>query len=84
MLRPAAASLALLAVATPALACPVCNSETGGIVRAAIFNADFLPTLASTLAPFPVLLALVAALRFGWAPDRPLRRRGAAREGSRS
>ncbi len=80
MLRLPAASLALLAVATPALACPVCNGETGGIVRAAIFNAEFLPTLASTLAPFPVLLALVAALRFAWPPHRLLRRRGVARE----
>lgn len=39
------------------LACTVCASDTGALVRAGIFDAAFLDTLAAVLAPFPVLAA---------------------------
>jgi len=40
-------------------ACPVCDTETGREVRAEIFGTDFVRTLLSVLAPFPVLLAII-------------------------
>lgn len=47
-------------------ACPLCNSETAAAVRAGIFDDSFAPTLLAIVAPFPVLLAIVAALHAGW------------------
>lgn len=41
-------------------ACPVCNTETGAKVRALAFGPDFLRHLGATLAPAPILLAIVA------------------------
>jgi len=73
----------VLAAAGDALACPVCNTGTGAAVRAGIFDGSFLATLASALAPFPVLLGIVAALHRGWTPAYVLRFR-AARDGGRS
>jgi hypothetical protein len=64
----------LLASAGEALACPVCNTGTGDAVRAGIFDGSFVATLASALAPFPVLLGLVGALHRGWTPNRILQR----------
>jgi hypothetical protein len=49
-----------------AAACPVCNTETGAAVRAGLFDDRFPETMAGILAPFPVLLAIVALLHFGW------------------
>lgn len=73
-----AALVAILAGASPILfaraahACPVCNTETGAAVRAGIFDDRFVARLLATLAPFPVLLAAVAALHHGWpGGDRP-------------
>jgi hypothetical protein len=51
----------LLAVlSSGASACPLCGTETGAQVRALAFGPDFLRHLAATLAPVPILLALVA------------------------
>jgi hypothetical protein len=55
----------VLAWGASARACPVCGSETGRQVRAKLFDAGFGPVLVQTLAPFPVLLGIVAALHFG-------------------
>jgi hypothetical protein len=55
--------------ATPASACPICDTETGVAVRTGIvenFSTHFL----ATIAPFPVLIAAVALLHWG-APRRP-------------
>jgi uncharacterized membrane protein len=70
------AALIPLVSASTALACPLCDSETGRQVRAGIFNADFVTNLVLTLLPFPVLLGLVAWIHFGPTPDpvRHLRR----------
>ena len=48
-----------------ALACPVCDSETGDAVRAGIFDGNFWSTLISLALPFPILLGIVAAVHFG-------------------
>lgn len=45
-------------------ACPVCNTDTGRQVRAGIFDDHFLTTLLAVIAPFPILLLLVAGLHF--------------------
>ena len=52
--------------ASPAWACPLCESETGERVRAGLFSADFGYNLVVTVLPFPVFLAIVALLHFGW------------------
>ncbi|WP_337174081.1 hypothetical protein [Paludisphaera sp.] len=46
-------------------ACPVCDTDTGRKVRAGIFGEDFGPNLVVTLAPFPIVLGVAAALHFG-------------------
>ena len=51
--------------ASAALACPVCDTDTGQQVRAGIFDEDFARNLLLTLLPFPVLLTIVAAIHFG-------------------
>lgn len=48
-----------------ALACTVCDSETGQQVRAGIFGDAFWTTLAGVIAPFPVLLIVIAAYYYG-------------------
>jgi len=76
LLRPVTALAVLacvLAIASEALACPVCNTETGIAVQAGIFNSQFLPTVLSVLAPFPVLFAIMGTLHLCWA--RPTRHR---------
>jgi hypothetical protein len=47
-------------------ACTVCDSENGRRLRAAIFDEHFGYNLFATLSPFPVFLAVVAALHFGF------------------
>jgi hypothetical protein len=61
--------VALLICAAPALACPVCDSDTGVAVRNGI-AADFASNVLVTLAPFPILTAIVAVLHYGWPPRR--------------
>ena len=69
-------SLALaLAFVHPLGACPVCDTGTGRQVRAGVFDAEFGRTLVAVLLPFPILLAVVAVIHFGWPP---LRGRGEA------
>lgn len=57
----ASAVAALASVPVDAVACPLCNSETAAAVRANLLDR-FVPTLLAVAAPFPVLLAIVAAL----------------------
>ncbi len=59
------AALAWLALAAPALGCPVCDGETGRLVRAGILDAQLVPNLLATGAPFVVFALLAAALHFG-------------------
>jgi hypothetical protein len=40
-------------------ACPLCHSETGILVRAGIFDAQFTTNVLYTLSPFPVFLLIV-------------------------
>jgi hypothetical protein len=48
-----------------AIACPLCHSQTGRQVRTGIFNSTFGLHLIATLAPFPVLVGVVALIYFG-------------------
>ena len=43
----------------------MCDTGTGRQVRAGIFDDDFGQTLLAVALPFPVLLAVVAAIHFG-------------------
>ena len=53
-------------IALPAaLACLSCSGEIGRQVRDAVFGPDFGSNLVLTLLPIPVLLGIVAAIRFG-------------------
>ena len=56
----------VLVVSATAAACPVCDTETGKDVRAGIFDEDFGRNAVLTLLPFPVLLAAVAMIHFGF------------------
>jgi hypothetical protein len=67
--------LVLLAPATPAPACPVCDDPTGRLVRAALTDADFTTNLTAAVLPFAVFMAVVAVLHFA-----PTARRGAPTE----
>lgn len=58
-------AVAVAAVPLAASACPLCNTPTGQQVRAGIFDHDFAMTLLTVLAPFPVLLLVLAAMHFG-------------------
>jgi hypothetical protein len=59
-------AIALLLMATGAQACPVCNSATGAEVRAGILDGRFLQNLLLAGLPFPVIVALVAMIYFGF------------------
>lgn len=62
---------AILLTAVETAACPLCSTATGATVRQGIFNAEFVVTASTVLLPFPVILGVVAVLRYGWNP-RPL------------
>ncbi len=70
-----AAALALLAAASPARACPLCDTATGVRVRAGVFDADFGANVVYTLLPFLVAFAGVTLVHFAPAarPRRPPR-----------
>ena len=55
-----------------AVSSPVCEQETGQLVRAGIFDQEFGFNLLVTALPFVVFLGLAAAIHFGLP-----RRRGA-------
>ena len=65
-----AVAILTLTLSAPAGACPICNTGTGRQVRAGIFGDDFGRTLLAVALPFPVLLAVVAAIHFGWPVTR--------------
>lgn len=58
----------LVAVMVPqASACPFCDGGPSGVneVRDGIFDQNFWPRVAATLAPFPILAGIVALIYFG-------------------
>jgi hypothetical protein len=59
--------LALAAVAPEATACPFCDGGPDGVneVRDGVFDENFWPRVAATVAPFPVLAGVVALIYFG-------------------
>jgi hypothetical protein len=63
LLTGGAATVAQAAVARAATACPVCASETGDRIRA-MLTLDPVWHFAVTIAPLPLLIAAVAAVRF--------------------
>lgn len=60
----------VLTLNAPAGACPICDTGTGRQVRAGIFDDNFGRTLLAVALPFPILLAVVAAIHFGWPATR--------------
>jgi hypothetical protein len=52
-------------ISSTAWACTVCDSETSQQVRAGILGDDFWTTFVGVIAPFPVLLILVAVYHYG-------------------
>ena len=58
-------TLSTALITSTAWACTVCDSETGQQVRAGILGDDFWTTLVGVIAPFPVLLILVAVYHYG-------------------
>jgi hypothetical protein len=57
-------SVAPLLLASAAVACPLCDGDTGAAVRAGIAR-NLVGDLAAILAPFPILVGIAAWLRFG-------------------
>ncbi len=51
--------------AAPALACPLCDTASGKLVREGVFNRHFGVNLFLVLAPFPVCLLIGALLYYG-------------------
>lgn len=47
---------------SPALGCPLCETDGGAAVREGIFNESFASTLAEVLLPFPVVGAFLYVL----------------------
>ena len=62
----------ILGTASPARACPFCESTTGDQVRAGIFNSDFVYHLGVSFAPFPILIAILMLIYY-WPARRPPR-----------
>lgn len=58
---------ALVVIAPRADACPFCDGGPTGVneVRAGVFDENFWPRAAATVAPFPVLAGIVALIYFG-------------------
>ena len=68
MLVATLAPLVLVAAFAPkATACPFCDGGPSGVneVREGVFDDNFWPRVAATLAPFPVLAGIVALIYFG-------------------
>jgi hypothetical protein len=70
MRNAAAVAILVLILGAPCGACPVCDTGTGRQVRAGILDENFGRTLLAVALPFPVLLAVVAVVHFGWPPFR--------------
>ena len=53
--------------APKASACPFCDGGPSGVneVREGVFDNNFWPRVAATLAPFPILAGIVALIYFG-------------------
>jgi hypothetical protein len=58
--------------ASPAFACPFCESTTADQVRAGIFNSDFVYHLGVSFAPFPILIAILILIYY-WPTGRAAR-----------
>jgi hypothetical protein len=71
-----------LALAAPAAACPVCDSETGRTIRAGIFDDDFGANVLLTLLPFPVLAGVVVLIHYAF-PNPRLSLEGGAGDAGR-
>ncbi len=77
------APLVLVVVfASKAMACPFCDGGPSGVneVREGIFDYNFWPKVAATLAPFPIFAGIVALIYFG--PPSFKRRRSDAAKGA--
>ena len=53
------------AFARPLAACPVCDGETGRVVRAGVFDADFGRNVLAIAAPVAVVAGVAAGVHLG-------------------
>lgn len=56
----------LTAIVSPALACPLCDSETAEETRAGILNDEFFPTLFAGILPFVIVAGIALAVHIDW------------------
>jgi hypothetical protein len=61
----------ICAFAFSATACPLCHTQTGNNVRAALFGPDFWFNVGVTVLPFPIFLAITALIYFGGSEAKP-------------
>jgi hypothetical protein len=54
----------MTALASSASACPLCHTETGDKIRAAVFGADFWFNVGVTVLPFAIFLSITAFIYF--------------------
>jgi uncharacterized membrane protein len=66
------------------LACPVCESSNGRLVRAGIIGDDLGLVLVSTTLPFAVILAITAMIHFGLGKPRSAGKNRRGHDGSRA
>lgn len=66
--------VALMLAAPVAMACPLCDSETGQNVCATIMGPDFFTNLLQMILPFFIFAAIAIAIHYGL----PFRKRAAA------
>jgi heme/copper-type cytochrome/quinol oxidase subunit 2 len=52
------------------MACPLCRSDTGEAVRAAIVDEHLPISIVATVAPFALVLAIVALVHFAGSRNR--------------
>lgn len=64
----AAAIIVPCGFAASAQACPYCQSQTGQQVAAELFGKSFWTNAALTLAPLPLLAAIVVFIHYGGVP----------------
>jgi hypothetical protein len=54
-----------MAMAAPALGCPICDTATGQQIRSGIVDDHFAFNVVATLLPLPILIAIAAFIHLG-------------------
>ncbi|MBV8867225.1 MAG: hypothetical protein JO210_17645 [Acidobacteriaceae bacterium] len=59
------------ALASSASACPLCHSQTGEQIRAALFARDFWFNVTATILPFAIFALITGLIYFGGPGAKP-------------